>query len=205
MAAAVALSDYATMDSHVRSVEARTRRDERQLARRLRRRAPGSLEAVYERFGPATLGLLQQMLGDRATAEDVLQQVFLEVWQRAEQYDPARAGLVTWIMTIARSRAIDELRRRVPEPRDPGSSFRVLESTRRADSGDVEGLLETWRIAHFLSRLPAGQAELLRRRFYADQTQSQIAEETGIPLGTVKARMVKGLESLRAIMEAEDR
>jgi RNA polymerase sigma-70 factor, ECF subfamily len=59
-------------------------------------------------------------LGDRGAAEDVHQQVFLEVWQRAPGYDPYRASIFTWIMAIARSRAVDELRRRVPEPRDPG-------------------------------------------------------------------------------------
>ena len=65
------------------------------------------------------LGFLTQMLRDPGTAEDVLQQVLLEVWQRAENYDPDRASLLTWVLTIARSRALDELRRRVPEPLDP--------------------------------------------------------------------------------------
>jgi RNA polymerase sigma-70 factor (ECF subfamily) len=178
---------------------------EHKLAKRLRRREPGAYEAVYERFAPAVFGMLLQILRDRATAEDVLQQVFVEVWQRAEQYDPERAGLLTWIMTIARSRAIDALRRRVPEPRDPAGSIALLEASQDDSAEALDMLLDTWRMAHFLARLPASEADLLRRRFYEDQTQTQIAEATGIPLGTVKARMLSGLESLRSMMEDEQR
>ena len=156
---------------------------------------------MYDQCAPATFGLLLQILRDRPTAEDVLQQVFLEVWQRADRYDPHRAGLLTWIMTIARSRAIDELRRRVPEPHDPAGALELLESPHGVDT--IDELLETWRVAHLLARLPETEADLLRRRFYGQQTQTEIAAETGIPLGTVKARMCSGLASLRAMMEDE--
>ena len=82
--------------------------------------------------------------GDRAAAEDVQQQVFLEAWQRAERYDPERGGLLGWLLTIARSRAIDHLRRRVPEPRDPSSAVALAD---RADDGRADELLEQWRLA----------------------------------------------------------
>ena len=89
--------------------------------------------------GRATFGFLVRVLGDRATAEDVQQQVFLEAWQRAERYDPERSGLRTWLLAIARSRAIDHLRRRVPEPRDPASAVALAD---RADEARVDELLE---------------------------------------------------------------
>ena len=177
--------------------------EESRLAARLQRREPDALRDVYERHGRTTFGFLLHTLGDRASAEDVQQQLYLEVWQRAADYDAARAGLLTWIMTIARSRAIDQLRRRIPEPRDPAGAVALLESTESSLDGQVDALVEHWHMAHLLRGLPAEEADLLRRRFYGERSQREIAEDTGIPLGTVKMRMVSGLQRLRDAMEAE--
>ncbi len=107
-------------------------------------------------------------------------------------------------MSIARSRAIDQLRKRVPEPRDPAGSLALLEG-----EGDhetvVDELVERWRFAGLLGQLPEEEADLLRRRFYAGATQTEIAAATGIPLGTVKMRMVQGLARLRDLLDAEER
>jgi RNA polymerase sigma-70 factor (ECF subfamily) len=172
-------------------------RAERRLAARLRAGHGDALAAAYEAYGAATFGLLVRMLGDRAAAEDVQQQVFTEVWRRAGDYDARRAGLLTWVLTIARSRAIDHLRRRVPEPRDP------QQADPRTVEGDADALLERWRIAQLLGRLPQDERALLRMRFYDELSQSEIAAATGIPLGTVKARMVRGLTRLREMIEVE--
>ena len=173
---------------------------ERRLARRLARRDPEALRALYDLHGGAIFGLLLHVLGDRATAEDVQQQVFLEAWQRAERFDPERGGLRTWLLTIARSRALDHLRRRVPEPRDPASTVALAE---RADEARVDELLEHWFLLAELDRLPADEADVLRRRFYLEQSQSEIAAETGVPLGTVKSRMVSALKRMRGALEDE--
>ena len=172
-------------------------RAERRLAARLRAGDADALADVHEACGAATFGLLVRMLGDRAAAEDVQQQVFTEVWQRAGAYDPRRAGLLTWVLTIARSRAIDHLRRRVPEPRDP-----QLPDSRTVDAG-ADALLERWRLAQLLGRLPEAERTVLRLRFYEELSQSEITAATGIPIGTVKARMVRGLTRLREMIEAE--
>jgi RNA polymerase sigma-70 factor (ECF subfamily) len=174
-------------------------RAERRLAKRLARRDPEALRELYALHGRATFGFLVRTLGDRAAAEDVQQQVFLEAWQRGERFDPERGGLLTWLLQIARSRAIDQLRRRVPEPRDPASAVAL------ADRGDesMDELLEHWHMAGELDRLPGDEAELLRRRFYLGQSQTEIAAATGLPLGTVKSRMVSGLRRLRVALEAE--
>ncbi len=169
----------------------------------LRERRPEAMALVMEAHGRTLLGYLAQMLGDRATAEDVLQQVLLEIWQRAASYDPDRAGLLTWALTIARSRAIDELRRRVPEPVDPALLADRAESTAGVPS-EAEQLLEQWRMAGLLERLPRAEANLLRLRFYDGLSQSEIAERTGIAIGTVKSRMVTGLCQLRDLLEAEE-
>ncbi len=142
-------------------------------------------------------------LSDRSAAEDVQQQVFTEVWRRAREYDAERAGLLTWILTIARSRAIDHLRRRVPEPRDPDVAARTLEAAQDT-SAEGDALVDRWRMAHYLSHLPEDERALLRMRFYEELSQTEIAERTGIALGTIKARMVRGLTRLREAIEAEE-
>jgi len=157
-----------------------------------------------EAHGRAILGFLIGVLSDRATAEDVLQQVLLEVWQRAASYDPDRAGLLTWVLMIARSRALDELRRRVPEPVDPATVAERAPADGRSDS-DPERLLEQWRIAGLLERLPQEEAQLLRMRFYDGLSQSEISEQAGIAIGTIKTRMVNGRCQLRNLLESEER
>jgi RNA polymerase sigma-70 factor (ECF subfamily) len=158
---------------------------------------------VMEAHGRAMLGYLVQLLGDRTSAEDVLQQVLLEVWQRGSSYDPDRAGLLTWVLMIARSRAIDELRRRVPEPVDP-AGHELYEQPGTGFESETDQLLERWRIASLLARLPREEASLLRLRFYEGLSQSEISEQTGIAVGTVKARMVRGLCQLKDLLEAEE-
>lgn len=129
-----------------------------------------------------------------------MQQVMVEVWQRGPQYDPRRGSLLTWIMTIARSRAIDNLRRRVPEPRDP--SLRSTDAEAAAADG-VDELIDRWRLADLLARIPREEAEALRLRFYGGLAQPEIAERMGLPLGTVKTRMVAGLVRLREMLAEE--
>ena len=168
-----------------------------QLAVRLAARDPGALDEAYKRYGGICFGLLVNTLRDRSAAEDVQQQVFLDVWQRAHSYDSQRAGLLTWIMTIARSRAIDHLRRRIPEP---VGNLASVEQARPA-SDEIDELVEQWRLAGLLERLHPDEATVLRMRFYDELTQSEMAARTGIPLGTVKMRMVSGLRRLRGLLE----
>ena len=139
-------------------------REEEHLGRRLAAREDGALADVYARYARPTFGFLLNALRDRATAEDVQQQVFLEVWQRAPQFDPARGSLFTWIMLIARSRAIDQLRRRIPIPHDPADSP-ALETP---VDPVVDELVEHWHMVELLERLPHEEARaaapaLLRR------------------------------------------
>lgn len=169
----------------------------------LNRRDPEALNAIHEEYGAVLLGYLGGILGDRATAEDVLQVTLLEIWERGAGYDPSRASLLTWMMMIARSRAIDHLRKRLPEPRDPLAAADVFERERNPAS-ETDLLLERWRIAQLLQRIPAEQAEILRLRFQAGLSQPEIAARIGVPLGTVKMRMVQALERLRTMIDSEE-
>jgi RNA polymerase sigma-70 factor (ECF subfamily) len=190
----------ATVPAKLPTSMAASSEPERDLAARLRRRDPAAVEELHERYGGVVFGYLLRVLGDRGTAEDVHQQVFLEVWQRGRSYDPGRGGPATWIMTIARSRAIDQLRRRVPEPRDPAASLALMEDP----SSDVAELFDRWWLAAVLAELPEPEQRVLRMRFDDGLTQVEIAEALDVPLGTVKSRMARGLERLRATMEAPE-
>lgn len=174
--------------------------EERQLAAALRAEDPAAIAAVEQRYGRMLSGFLRDALPDPASAEDVMQQVLVEVWRRGPQYDPARAGLLTWILMIARSRAIDENRRRRPEPLDPTTIAERGGST----GAEADPLLERWRLAGLLDRIPHEEAMALRLRFYEELAQPEIAERMGIPLGTVKTRMVRGLARLRELIVEEE-
>ena len=178
-------------------------RAERKIVAAMRRRDPRGLHLLYEEYGGTTFGFLVSTLRDHHTAQDVQQQVFLEAWQRSESYDADRAGLLTWLMTIARSRAIDHLRKRIPEPHDP-SGAEGLAERHGAEDQRLDDLVNGWQVSHLLQRLPAEESSLLRMRFCDDLSQREIAERTGIPLGTVKMRMAQALERLRAQVDRED-
>ncbi len=173
--------------------------NEVRIAAGLRRRDPDAVRALYAEYGPSALALVHDAIRDRAAAEDVFQQVLLEAWLRCRSYDPARASLRTWLATIARSRTIDHLRRRVPEPWDPATA------AASAGGSDEQGaeILDRLMLDELLRRLPAAEAEVVRLRFHIGLSQSQIARLTELPLGTVKSRMTSALRHLRAMLEEE--
>jgi RNA polymerase sigma-70 factor, ECF subfamily len=167
------------------------------LIARLQAEDEGAISAFEERYGRALTGFLRDSLPDRGAAEEVRQQVLTEIWRRGADYDPERASVLTWALMIARSRAADERRRRRPAPVDPAA----IEEA--AADPELDELLERWRVAALLERIPGAEAAVLRLRFYEGLTQSAIAARTGVPLGTVKTRMVRGLARLRELIEEE--
>lgn len=179
----------------------RVGREDRQLVRSLQRQEQSATRELYERYGGVTLGMLTKMLHDRTAAEDVLQEVYLDVWRRGASFDPARGSLLNWILAIARNRAIDVLRKRSPEPVDPqGPAF----ATRADPVSDIDILLGEWRLAALLKRLRPEESQLLAMRFRDGLSQREIAEKTGIALGTVKLRMVQAMDRLRELIEREE-
>jgi RNA polymerase sigma-70 factor (ECF subfamily) len=174
-------------------------RADRALGKALRAGDARALETFHARYGATIFGYLLHVLRERASAEDVFQQVMTEIWRRGARYDAARGSLATWALTIARSRAIDELRRRRPEPHDPAE----LPEPAVPPKLPQDEALDRWRMSHLLSRLPSDERRLLELRFYGDLSQTEIATQTGLALGTIKSRMVRGLERLRALMDEE--
>jgi len=172
---------------------------ELRIAAGLRRRDPEAVRTLSDEYGAPTLALLRSTLADRCAAEDVYQQVLLEAWQRSPSYDPARASLRTWLATIARSRAIDELRRRVPEPFDPHVDHHVHASEPELDP------IERLTLDDALRALPPDEAEVVWLAYRLGLSQRQIARRTGVPLGTVKSRCTSALRRLRAMMVEDER
>lgn len=160
-----------------------------------------AIEQIYAEYGRVVFGYLRRTLRDEGAAEDVQQQVFTEVWKRGASYDPERSGLLTWIMQIARSRAIDYMRKRTPEPVEVDDNF----PTDMTDGdGFTDALNDQWQVAQLLQRIPNEESDLLRARFYLGKSQAEIAAERGIALGTVKMRMVSGLRRMRELLEEEE-
>jgi RNA polymerase sigma-70 factor (ECF subfamily) len=176
---------------------------ELRIAAGLRRRDPDAVRALYAEYGPGALALLSDAIRDRGAVEDVYQQVLLEAWLRGRSYDPARASLRTWLATIARSRAIDHLRRRIPEPHDPASPIHASMCDHRTMSEPVTQLVDRVTLEQLLERLTPEEAEVVRLRWQVGLSQSQIAAHTGLPLGTVKSRTASALRRLRAMLEEE--
>jgi RNA polymerase sigma-70 factor (ECF subfamily) len=175
--------------------------EEARIAAALAARDPEAITAVSQRFGRFLGGFLADTLPDRGSAEEVLQQVLVEIWRRGPEYDPSRASLLTWMMTIARSRAIDERRRRRPEPISPDL---VTGAVEEPTTIETDQLLERWRVAELLDRIPREEAMMLRLRFYEGLAQPEIAARMGMKLGTVKSRMVGALARLRDLIEEEE-
>ncbi len=175
--------------------------DDAHLTTGLRRGDPDALAEIHRRYGGVVFGYLRRALRDPGAAEDVHQEVFLEVWRRGPAFDPQRASLGTWIMVIARSRAIDHLRKRIPEPLDPQGPGALMRED-EDPSQSPETLVERWRMAVLLTQLPEDEARMLRMRFHEGLSQAEIAERTGIPLGTVKTYMVRALRRLRDMIES---
>lgn len=180
---------------------ARTDENDIRLADRIADGDEEALRDLYDQYSRPVFTLLLRRLGDRTAAEDVQQQVFTEVWQKASRFDPKRGSILAWIMAIARSRAIDHGRKRVPEPKDPVRAAEL--AGHDSGRGEIESFIDSFQFTQLLQEIPAEEAELIRFRFHNELSQREISDKTGIPLGTVKSRMVSGLGRLRALMEAE--
>lgn len=169
---------------------------ERMLAVRDRQDRKAFAE-LFGHFAPRIKGFLIKAGSDAGTAEDCAQDVMATVWRKAEQFDPVRASVATWIFTIARNRRIDIARRdRRPEPEDlPWGG------EDEPDQAEVyEAAQETNRLKEALAQLPEKQRILVQRAFYGDLSHSEIASETGLPLGTIKSRIRLALDRLRQNM-----
>jgi RNA polymerase sigma-70 factor (ECF subfamily) len=171
----------------------------------LARIARGDAKAVREcidEFGGLVWAIARRMARTRADAEDAVQEIFVDVWRSAGRYDPSQGSEKVFVTTIARRRLIDRLRRsRMSHLHD---SEDVLEDVRWAEPGNAgEVAVEAERAAEVVARLRPEQRRVLRMGLLEGMTHSEIARATGMPLGTVKTQMRRGLIQVRQWMRID--
>ena len=157
---------------------------------------------LFSYFAPRIKAYLIKGGASEPLAEECVQDVMTTIWQKSTQFDPSRAAVSTWIYTIARNRRIDLIRRqRRPEPED--LSWGPEAEPDQADAVALQQ--ETEKLAVALARLPEKQRHLVERSYFGELTHSEIAAETGLPLGTIKSRLRLALERLRHSMSEDKR
>ena len=153
---------------------------------------------LYDMLSPRVFGLILRVLVNRSQSEEVLQEVFLEIWQTASRFAPDRGRGRTWILTIAHRRAVDRVRAsQASADRDVRVGARDLDVAHDSVAEQAELSIDADRVVDALSALPEAQREALVLAYYGGYSQSEIATITGSPLGTVKTRMRDGLTRLR--------
>ncbi len=162
-----------------------------------------AIAALYDRYSAILLGLLLRILHDRPEAEDVLQEVFMQVWRRAADFDEARGRGFTWLVTLARSRAIDRLRALDARARAATAAQREVREETADASADVLHSEQRAIVQAALARLPEEQRRALCLAYYNGLTQTEIAARLNQPLGTVKTRMRSGLIKLRELLREQ--
>lgn len=151
-----------------------------------------ALGALYDRHAPLVNGLALRILRNVTEAEEVVQEVFLQVWHQATRFDRKRGSVSGWLCVIARSRALDRLRRRIARREEPEEALPVPTATPRTD--------EALAVRAALDALSAEQKLALELAYYEGLSQSEIATKLGQPLGTVKTRMRSAMIRLREVL-----
>lgn len=153
----------------------------------------GAMAELYDRYSSIVYAVALRVLGDTGAAEDVLQEVFLQLWRNPTAFDSARGSLAAWLAVITRNRAIDALRKRKPET----AIKEVIVSVAPDLAGDADRTRVAAKIRGVLSAMPPPQRNALEMAYFEGLTHSEIATKTGEPLGTIKTRIRAGLLALR--------
>ena len=153
---------------------------------------------LFSYFAPRVKAFLIKSGTNPGLAEECTQEVMATLWHKAHLFDPSRAGVSTWVFTIARNKKIDALRKqRRPEPEDL-----TWGPEAEPEAADVLALQqETKNLSEAITTLPEQQRDLIKRAYYGDLSHSEIAAETGLPLGTIKSRLRLALVKLRQTMK----
>jgi RNA polymerase sigma-70 factor (ECF subfamily) len=178
---------------------------DRDLMSRVAARDGVAFARLFEVHGPMTLGVLLRILGRRSEAEEVLQEVFLQVWMQADRYDEVRSTPRGWILMLARSRALDRLRRRDSLRRREEAAG--LESSGEAippmGTERLETLERRHQVTSALGALSPDQRRCIELAFFEGLTHTQIAARLEAPLGTIKSRILLGMNKLRQALSAD--
>lgn len=184
----------------------RTRGDaERALVGRIAAGDRKALQELYARLGGRAFAVCLRVLRDREEAEDILQETFVEVWKRAKEFDAARGAVRSWLLTIARSRAINRFNSRKSNQRAVGAaSQEPVAATVLTPLQLVEDQQTAARVGAALATLPAEQREVIELAFYEGLSHSEIAEKTQLALGTIKTRIRLAMEKMGRVLSERD-
>ncbi|MDE2497534.1 MAG: sigma-70 family RNA polymerase sigma factor [Xanthomonadaceae bacterium] len=176
------------------------------LARELQAVADGDRSAfatLYQRTSSKLFGLCMQMLRDRGDAEDALQEVYANVWRRAQTFDSTRAAAMTWLITLARNQCIDRLRRHDADRLDDATAASLVDPDPEP-LAQSEASEQRRRLEQCLGTLADQQKDAVRAAFYSGATYNQLAERLGVPLATMKSWIRRSLIRLHACMEQSE-
>jgi len=175
------------------SVDAKLGPSDAALVSAIRSGDQAAMAVLYDRFSSIVYSVALRVLGDTGAAEDVLQDVFMQLWRNPASFDSSRGSLGAWLTVIARNRAIDALRRRKPE----SDVEDVVISVAPDLAGDADRARAAEKVRGLLGGMPVAQRAALEMAYFEGMTHSEIAAKTGEPLGTIKTRIRAGLAMLR--------
>lgn len=183
---------------------------DRALLRRIVAKEPQALGELYDHYNRLLFGLLLSILKKRTEAEDLLQEVFTQIWEKADQFDAASGSAYTWICTITRNKAIDRLRSKVyKEQKKQSSSLDdddVHVTLYSSENNPLEDTILNERaklVKQAMEQLSDKQREVIEVAYFEGKTQSEISEEFDVPLGTIKTRMRDAMIKLRTLLADE--
>lgn len=192
-----------TMDEPTKPVSGEI--SDAELAARIAKRDRDAFEQLYDRYAARAFGLAIRLLGDRSAAEDVVQEAFWRVWRAAQSYDPKRASLSAWVLSIVHHCAVDELRRQ--RNHSANVELDALESETQslpdpsADTQDqVWAKVRNERVQAALAGLPEPQRSVIEMAYFGGYTRQEIAQRLNEPLGTIHTRARLGLIKLKALI-----
>jgi len=164
----------------------------------------GALRAVYDRYAPAVLRVARATLGSGPDVDDVVQDAFVSAWQSRHTFNPDKGSLLAWLLTITKHRAIDSVRARMRQD-ELGRRAQRAAVAKPPDSQAVppERIVDRLVVLDELADLPADQRRVLQLAFYDDLTHRQISSVTGLPLGTIKSQIRRGMAKLRERWEVD--
>jgi RNA polymerase sigma-70 factor (ECF subfamily) len=177
-------------------MQASNAKDEAALITRIRGGDETAMGELYDRYSGVVYGVALRVLGDTMAAEDVLQEVFLQLWRNSQAFDAERGRLAPWLAVIARNRAIDRLRKRPME--EDISELPISTGVNLEDEAAQKITVEKVRAE--LAQLPGAQRRALEMAYFEGLTHTEIADKIGEPLGTVKTRIRSGLLALRKVL-----
>lgn len=186
-----------------------TEAQDRELVARVRRRDEEAFRSLFARYAPTAKALAQRVVRQAHLAEEIVQEAFLSVWRNPDGYDAERGSVRSWLMGTVHHRAVDLVRREEAHRRRAEHSIVDVreEQADHADDvvADADRPQERAMVRQALTALPAEQRDVIELMYFSGLSQSQIAEKTGLPLGTVKSRTLLAMRRLRATLGGIER